>query len=106
MLLVYHFFAVAVYTMVLMFRGQLDTPAGAKLGNREPLPLSAYPTTICRAAMVLCTACGVIFPVIWTELKPNASGGAKPYLGVAAALAAAGLAFAVYAASNRALASA
>ncbi|PKI85129.1 hypothetical protein MVES_001031 [Malassezia vespertilionis] len=65
MLLVYHFFAVAVYAVLLLFRGELDKD------NHARPPLHAYPALLFRAIVVLYTACVVILPVIFAELRGN-----------------------------------
>ena len=72
LLLVYHFFAVAVYSVLLLFTGDLQTKPGSKQHVRPSLP--SYPLLAIRAAAVLYTACVVIFPIIWTELWTNIAG--------------------------------
>ncbi|WFD26803.1 squalene monooxygenase [Malassezia nana] len=70
LLLVYHFFAVAVYSVLLMFRGTLLVPADSKKKVTRP-PIYAWPMLAVQAMVVLFYACFVIFPVIFTELRAN-----------------------------------
>lgn len=67
-LLVYHFFAVAVYSVQLLFEGRLHS---GRKGPAEKPPLSAYPLLLWRSVVVLCYACIVILPVLITELQLN-----------------------------------
>lgn len=63
-LLIYHFFAVALYSVELLFCGNLDEDA-------RPPSLLEYPRLIVEAIIVLYTSCVVILPVIFTELRTN-----------------------------------
>ena len=74
LLLVYHFFAVAVYSVLLMFRGDLFVPIGAvSKEHAKPQRPSflQWPALCARAIMVMTYACFVIFPVIYTETCTN-----------------------------------
>ncbi|KAL4400874.1 Squalene epoxidase [Malassezia pachydermatis] len=70
MLLVYHFFSVAVYSVQLMFRGDLFISATSSKKVQRP-PLYMWPALCIRALIVLLYACFVIFPVIYTEIRTN-----------------------------------
>lgn len=71
LLLVYHFFAVAVYSVQLLFRGELyATHTDDKAARRAPR-VTQWPMMLLRALIVLLYACYVIFPVIYTELRTN-----------------------------------
>ena len=72
LLLVYHFFAVAVYSVQLMFCGALFVPAGSQKKAVRP-PVYAWPKLTVQAMVVLLYACFVILPVIFTELRANAA---------------------------------
>lgn len=63
-LLVYHFFRVALYAIWTLF-----THTNPDTG-RKPSPLE-WPALTWRSIMVFYTACVVILPVIWTEMKSN-----------------------------------
>lgn len=63
-LLVYHFFRVALYAIWTLF-----THPNATTGRR-PTPLD-WPMLLYRSVMVFWTACVVILPVIWTEMRSN-----------------------------------
>lgn len=63
-LLVYHFFRVALYAIWTLFtHPNPDT-------GRTP-SFNEYPLLIWRSIMVFWTACVVILPVIWTEMRAN-----------------------------------
>ncbi|KAF9350446.1 Squalene epoxidase [Mortierella sp. AD094] len=54
MVLVYHFYAVALHSIWLMF---------------HQVSLSQYPATLLQAISVMWTACVVLLPVMWSECK-------------------------------------
>lgn len=70
LLLVYHFFAVAVYSVQLMFSGALFVPASSQKKAVRP-PVYAWPMLVVQAIVVLLYACFVIVPVIFTEMRAN-----------------------------------
>ncbi|PWN50632.1 SE-domain-containing protein [Violaceomyces palustris] len=69
MLLVYHFFAVAVYSIMTLF----THPRRFKgEGSTERRPtLTDYPALLLRSVLVFYTACVVLLPVVLTELRSN-----------------------------------
>ncbi|SPO37013.1 related to squalene monooxygenase [Pseudozyma flocculosa] len=83
LLLVGHFFAVALYSIYTLFtHPRLD----ARSGKVARPSLLAWPGLVWRSIMVFYTACIVILPVIATELKSNIPslpgvGGAKAAVG-------------------------
>lgn len=68
MLLVGHFFAVAVYSIYALFAHPKFYPKEGK--TRKP-SLLEYPALIWRSIMVFYTACIVLLPVVFTEMKSN-----------------------------------
>ena len=68
MLLISHFFAVALYSIYTLFAHPRLYP-GEKV-ERKPSVLE-YPALMWRSVMVFYTACIVILPVIFTELRSN-----------------------------------
>ena len=79
MLLVYHFFAVAVYSVRLMFRGDLYATGGEKSQVQRP-PLTTWPLLCVRALVVMAYACYVIFPIIYTEIRTNIATNQRAWL--------------------------
>ncbi|KAK0543929.1 Squalene epoxidase [Tilletia horrida] len=79
MLLVFHFFSVAILACQLLFTTDLALrryrmAKAAKSGvtpSTAPPSLKDYPWLIYRTIHVLWTACLVLFPVIFSELKQN-----------------------------------
>ncbi|SNX82039.1 related to squalene monooxygenase [Melanopsichium pennsylvanicum] len=68
MLLVGHFFAVALYSIWALF----VHPRYYEKQNRTRTPsLLEYPGLVWRSIMVFYTACVVLLPVVFTEMKPN-----------------------------------
>lgn len=66
MLLVYHFFSVAILSIVLLFR------EGTEKARREGRSmLLTYPRLMVRSVLVFWTACVVLFPVVFSELRSN-----------------------------------
>lgn len=59
-LLVRHFFAVALYSIWVLFTSPNDTT------HKRPSVLQ-YPALAARSVMMLWTACVVIMPVLWNE---------------------------------------
>ncbi|WFD41887.1 squalene monooxygenase [Malassezia psittaci] len=68
LLLVYHFFAVAIYSVQLLFQGRLLS--GTKQSAPKP-SFVEYPALILRSVVVLYYACVVILPVLFTEIQLN-----------------------------------
>lgn len=68
MLLVGHFFAVALFSIYALFAHPRFYPE--EKTSRKPSVLE-YPALLWRSVMVFYTACVVILPVIFTELKSN-----------------------------------
>lgn len=68
MLLVYHFFSVAVYSIYLLFALPRYYPATKE--TRQPNFIE-YPALMWRSVAVFYTACVVLLPVVATELKSN-----------------------------------
>lgn len=68
MLLIGHFFAVALFSIYALFAHPRYYPNEKK--TRKPSVLE-YPALVWRSIMVFYTACVVILPVIFTELKSN-----------------------------------
>ncbi|WFD33804.1 squalene monooxygenase [Malassezia cuniculi] len=64
LLLTYHFFSVAIYSIALLFRGELD-------GKAKRPSIFAYPGLIIQAIVLLYTACVVLLPVMYTEVCTN-----------------------------------
>lgn len=74
LLLVYHFFAVAVYSVQLLFEGRLQS---GRKGTPATPSIAAYPYLFWRALVVLFYACVVIFPVLFTEIQLNVATAAQ-----------------------------
>lgn len=68
LLLVDHFFRVALYSIYCLFTQERWYPQEQR--NRKA-SLIEWPGLVGRSIMVFYTACVVILPVIWTELKAN-----------------------------------
>lgn len=68
MLLVGHFFAVALYSIWVLFAHPRFYEAENK--TRKP-SLLEYPGLVWRSIMVFYTACVVLLPVVFTEMKSN-----------------------------------
>ena len=68
MLLVGHFFAVALYSIYALFQHPRFYPAEQR--SRKPSVLE-YPALLWRSVMVFYTACVVLLPVVFTEMKSN-----------------------------------
>ncbi|CBQ71140.1 related to squalene monooxygenase [Sporisorium reilianum SRZ2] len=68
MLLVGHFFAVALYSIYALFVHPRFYAAEQR--TRTPSPLE-YPALLWRSVMVFYTACIVLLPVVFTEMKSN-----------------------------------
>ncbi len=68
MLLVGHFFAVALYSIWALFAHPRFFPAENR--TRKPSVLE-YPSLVWRSIMVFYTACIVLLPVVFTEMKSN-----------------------------------
>lgn len=68
MLLVGHFFAVALYSIYALFMHLKFYPAEQR--SRKPGVLE-YPALAWRSVMVFYTACVVLLPVVFTEMKSN-----------------------------------
>ena len=68
MLLVGHFFAVALYSIYSLFVHPRYFPAEDR--TRTPSVLE-YPGLVWRSIMVFYTACVVLLPVVFTEMKSN-----------------------------------
>lgn len=68
LLLIYHFFSVAVYSIYLLFALPRYYPATKE--TRKP-NLLEYPSLMWRSVAVFYTACVVLLPVIATELRSN-----------------------------------
>ncbi|CDU24191.1 related to squalene monooxygenase [Sporisorium scitamineum] len=68
MLLVGHFFAVALYSIYALFVHPRFYPAEQR--TRTP-SLLEYPALVWRSIMVFYTACIVLLPVVFTEMKSN-----------------------------------
>lgn len=68
LLLFYHFFSVAFYSIYVMFTqsGQPNLPT-SKAGSRPASPLQ-WPALTVKAVRVFSTACVVILPVLWTNM--------------------------------------
>lgn len=65
LLLTYHFYSVALYSILLLFRGELDG------GKPKRPPITAYPRLVIQAIVLLYTACVVLLPVMYTEMCTN-----------------------------------
>lgn len=68
MLLVGHFFAVALYSIYALFMHPKYYPSEDR--TRKP-GLLEYPALVWRSVMVFYTACVVLLPVVFTEMKSN-----------------------------------
>ena len=68
MLLVGHFFAVALYSIYALFAHSRYYPREDK--SRSP-SLLEYPALVWRSILVFYTACVVLLPVVFTEMKAN-----------------------------------
>lgn len=68
MLLVGHFFAVALYSIYALFAHPRYYPREDK--SRSP-SLLEYPALVWRSILVFYTACVVLLPVVFTEMKAN-----------------------------------
>lgn len=64
LLLVYHFFRVALYSIYILF----STP---RPGSTKPPSLLAWPALAYRSVLVFWTACVVLLPVVFTEMRSN-----------------------------------
>ncbi|KDN52700.1 SE-domain-containing protein [Tilletiaria anomala UBC 951] len=67
LLLVYHFFSVALYSIWCLFTNERTAANGSKA---KP-SLLEYPALLVKSAVVFYTACVVLLPVIFTELRSN-----------------------------------
>lgn len=67
LLLSYHFFSVALYSIYLLFTNERQFKDGSK---RKPTILD-WPALIWRSMMVFYTACVVFLPVVATEFRSN-----------------------------------
>lgn len=68
MLLVYHFFSVAVYSIYILFTQPRYHPATQQTHKAT---FAEYPGLVWRSVLVFYTACVVLLPVVATELKSN-----------------------------------
>ena len=64
LLLFYHFFRVAFYSIYLLFTSPIVTPADPK--GHSPRAWE-YPQLTVRAVQVFWTACVVLLPFLWSE---------------------------------------
>lgn len=70
MLLFYHFFSVALYSIWCLF----THPAQPKAGDTTPPTppsVAQYPALLVRSVRVFYTACIVLLPVVFTEMRSN-----------------------------------
>ncbi len=67
MLLVYHFFSVALYSIWCLF----TSPTKQSDGSMRAPSVLQYPSLVLRSIAVFWTACVVLLPVIFTEMKSN-----------------------------------
>ena len=67
LLLSYHFFSVALYSIYLLFTNERTFKDGSK---RKPTLLD-WPALVWRSMMVFYTACVVFLPVVATEFRSN-----------------------------------
>ncbi|PWN20523.1 SE-domain-containing protein [Microstroma glucosiphilum] len=70
-LLVYHFFKVALFSIWCLFAHPRAYASRNGEIVRKP-GIAEYPSLAFKSLLVFYTACVVILPVIWTELKANA----------------------------------
>ena len=87
MLLVYHFFSVALYSIKCLFTSPRPYPSGKSDGSTITRAPSAaeWPALFWRSIMVFWTACVVLLPVIFTELKSNVPKFSSPSTSTSAA---------------------
>jgi squalene monooxygenase len=67
-LLFYHFFSVAIYSIYVMFAHPRKDPSTGQM--RRPSVLQ-YPGLVMRSFAVFYTACVVLLPVVFTEMRSN-----------------------------------
>jgi squalene monooxygenase len=70
-LLVYHFFKVALFSIWCLFAHPRVYASRSGEVVRKP-GVAEYPSLAWKSILVFYTACVVILPVIWTEVKANA----------------------------------